>query len=214
MRSLLTIPALLLLIVFSGCSTSNKSTGVWVNKEKIQGKSYNSVFIVVMSADMDARNTLETDLAAAATAKGYKAIKSVDVMPPSLSNPSVPEKEEIVSKEKASGCNAVFVASLLKKEEDIRYVPGAASYSPLPYYTWSGNYHGYYRHWYPTLYSSGYYEQNKTYFMQGNLYDVASEEIMWSVQSEIFNPSSIKKFSSSYTKKLVKQLEKEGLLKR
>ena len=50
--------------------------------------------------------------------------------------------------------------------------------------------------------------------MQGNLYDVASEEIMWSVQSEIFDPSSAKKFSSAYTKTLINQLGKENLLKK
>ena len=56
--------------------------------------------------------------------------------------------------------------------------------------------------------------KEKTYFMQGNLYDAASEEIMWSVQSKIFNPSSVKKFSKSYTASLVKQLEQEKLLKK
>ena len=135
-------------------------------------------------------------------------------MPPSLTNPSLPEREEIVSKVKSSNCDAVVVASLLKKEEDIRYVPGTTSYSPLPYYTWSGNYYGYYRHWYPTVYQPGYYEKNKTYFMQANLYDVATEEMMWSVQSEVFNPASIKKFSKSYTSTLVKQLEKANLLRK
>ena len=110
-------------IFLSGCSSSNKSTGVWVNKEKIQGKSFSSVFIVVMTADAEARNLMETDLAAAATAKGYKAVKSIDVMPGSITDPAVPEKTEIVTRVKASNCDAVFVASLLKKEEDVRMYP-------------------------------------------------------------------------------------------
>jgi len=50
--------------------------------------------------------------------------------------------------------------------------------------------------------------------MQSNLYDAASQEIMWSVQSEIFNPSSLDKFSRSYTQTLIKQLQDDGLAKK
>jgi len=203
------------IVIASGCSPAAKSsTGVWVNTEKIKGKTFNSIFIVVMTADISARSTIENDLAAAATARGFKAVKSIDVMPPSLSNPAAPVKEELVSKVKASGCNAVFVSSVLKKDEDVKYTPGTVAYSPMPYYTWSGNYFGYYNHYYPTVSTPGYYSKDKTYFMQSNLYDVASEEIMWSVQSEIFNPSSIQEFSKSYTSTMLKQLQKEGLLKK
>ena len=199
-------------IVFSSCSSGKESTGVWVNKEKSAGKTFNSLFIVVMTANVEARRILETDLADVAKAKGYKSVKSIDVMSPSLSGPEMPSKEDIVNKVKESGCNAVFIASLLKKEEDLRYIPGTTAYSVRPYYSWSGNYYGYYSHWYPSVSTLAYYTTEKNYFMQSNLYDVVSEEIMWSVQSEVFNPSSLKRFSKIYTSGLVKQLEKEGLL--
>ena len=49
-----------------------------------------------MSADIEARSKVENDLAAAATAKGYKYIKSIDVMAPAFKDPQTPSKEEIV----------------------------------------------------------------------------------------------------------------------
>ncbi|MEY2916314.1 MAG: hypothetical protein RIS73_28, partial [Bacteroidota bacterium] len=49
---------------------------------------------------------------------------------------------------------------------------------------------------------------------ESNLYDAQSEEIMWSAQSEVFDPTSLPKFSKSYTTTLMKQLEKENLLKK
>lgn len=200
--------------LLAGCSTGKESTGVWVNQEKIQGKSFSKIFIVVMTADVEARSKLEGDLAAVALSKGYGAVKSLDVMPPSLQQAGVPSKEEIVAKVNATGCDAVFVASLLRKEEDVRYTPGTTAYSMLPYYSWGGRYYGYYSHWYPTVHTPGYYTKEKSYFMQSNLYDAATEEIMWSVQSEVFNPSSLKKFSKTYTSSLIRQLEKENLLKK
>lgn len=205
--------ALILSILFIACA-SPKSTGVWVNTEKIQGKKFSKIFIVVMSADIEARSKIETDLASEAISRGYSAVKSIDVMPPNLKDPATPGKDEIAEKVKASGSDAVFVASLLKEEEEVRYNPGTTSYTIMPYYRWHGNFWGYYNHWVPSIYQPGYYSKDKSYFMQSNLYDVATEEIMWSVQSEIFNPSSLTRFSKSYTNSLIKQLEKEGLLKK
>jgi hypothetical protein len=37
---------------------------------------------------------------------------------------------------------------------------------------------------------------------------------MWSVQSKVLDPASIKKFSESYMSSLVKQMEKANLLKK
>lgn len=202
------------LFVISCSSSKQANTGVWVNKEKIQGKSFDSVFIVVMTANIESRVRLENDLAAAAKKRGLVAVKSMDIIPPSLSNPAAPTKEEIVSKVKSTGCDAVFIASMLKQEEEVRYVPGSTSYTIMPTYTWSGNYYGYYNHYYIDNSTPSSYDQKKNYFIQSNLYDVASEEIMWSVQSEVFNPSSLDKFSKSYTSSLIKQLEDEGLLKK
>lgn len=187
---------------------------MWINKEKAEGKSFSKIFILVMTADIEARSVVESDLAAVAVSKGYTTVKSVEVMPPLLSNPQVPTKEELVSKVKGSGCDGVLIASLLKQDEDLRYVPGSTSYSIRPDYSWHWNYYGYYNHYYPSVSNPAYYSNDKTYFMMSNLYDVASEEIMWSVQSEIFNPSSLKRFSKTYTNTLIEQLETAGLLKK
>jgi len=197
--------------ILAACSSSKKSTGVWVNKEKAQGKSYHKLFLIVMTADVEARSVIETDLAAAITSKGYQVVKSIDVLPPVLSDPKMPTKDEVVNKVKETGCDAVFIASLLKKEEDVRYEPGTTAYSIRPYYSY---YSGYYSNWYPTVSTKEYYVKDKTYFMQSNLYDAASEEIMLSVQSEIFDPSSLKLFSGNYTYTLFKQLQKENLIKK
>ena len=214
MKSIYLFSAISTLFILTACSATKKTTATWVNTEKIQGKSFHSIFIVVLTADIEARAKLENDLAAAAAAKGYKAVKSIDLMPPTISAPATPGKDEIANKVKASGCDAVFTASLLKKEEDVRYTPGTTAYSVRPYYSYYGSYYGFYSHYYPTVSTASYYTKEKTYFMQSNLYDAATEEIMWAVQSEIFNPSSLAAFSKKYTADLVKQLEKENLLKK
>lgn len=204
--------AVSLLIV--ACKSTKEPTGVWVNTEKAKGKSFTKVMIVMVTADVQARSVIESDLAAAASERKYNVVKSIEVAPPDIKDPKPPSKDEIVKKVKETGCDAVFVASLLKKEEDVRYKPGGTAYSMLPNYSWSGSLTGYYSYWYPTVSTPSYYSHEQTYFVQSNLYDAASEEIMWSAQSKIFNPSSLKKFSKDYTATLLKQLEKEKLLKK
>lgn len=209
--------------IFAACSPAKKSTGVWVNKEKLQGKTFNNFFIIVMTADIQAKVQLEKDLEAVVVSRGHKAVKSIDVMPQSLDTPRMPTKAEIVSKVKASGCNAVFIASLLSKDEAVRFTAESTSYNvTAPYYAYSiyptyaytGNYAGYYDNAYQTVYRPSYFTQEKTYFIQSNLFDVATEEIMWSAQSEVFDPTSLPRFSKTYIATLMQQLEKEKLLKK
>jgi hypothetical protein len=201
-------------VLLAACSSTKESTGVWVNKEKIQGKSYSNLFIIVMTADIEARVRLENDLAALANSRGLKAVKSYEVLPADLKDPKPPAVDDLIAKIKASDCDAVFVASLLDKNDDIRYTSGGTHYTMRTDYSWSGTFFGYYSHYYSTLSAPGYYSNDKTYFMQSNLFDKASQELMFSVQSEIFNPSSLASGSRTYTSTLMKQLGKAKVLKK
>jgi hypothetical protein len=198
------------MIVFSACTATKEPTGVWVNKEKAQGKSFSKIFIVVMSADIEARAKLENDLATQVTAKGFTAVKSIDVMPPVLSDPKKPTKEEIVKTVKESGCDGVLAAALLKQEEAVNYNATTTKGTLTTYYTYTN----YYSNTYSSVHTPAYFSQEKNYYMQTNFYDAASEELMFSVQSTIFNPSSLARFSQSYTNTLVSQLQKEKILKK
>ena len=206
--------SLFIILQVIGCSTAKDTTGVWVNKEKAEGKSFNKIFLLVVTADPEARTQLENDLEAAAKAKGYVVVKSVDVMPVSVKDPKAPTKEEVVSAVNQAGADAALIASLLKKEEAVTYTPSTEVYSAKPYSTWTGNSAGYYSYYQPTVYHEGYFNKDGTYVMQSNLYEAATQEIMWSVQSSVFNPSSLKKFSKDFTATLIKQLEKAKLLKK
>ena len=204
----------LLVIIVAACSSSKQTAGVWVNKEKIQGKSYSNFFVIVMTADIEARVKLENDIAATIISRGHKAIKSYEVLPADLKDPKPPAVEDLIAKIKASDCDAVFLTSLLDKNEDVGFTEGGTQYTMRTDYSWAGTFFGYYSHYYSTLTTSGYYSTDKTYVMQSNLFDKASQEKMFSVQSEIFNPSSLPSLSRTYVSTLMKQLSKAKLLKK
>jgi len=62
------------------------------------------------------------------------------------------------------------------------------------------------------MYDPGYYTTDKNYYLEANLYDAATEELVWSSQSETTNPSSIETFSRSFSTTVINQLIKDGLL--
>jgi hypothetical protein len=45
--------------------------------------------------------------------------------------------------------------------------------------------------------------------MEADLFDVASEKLIWSAQSEAYDPSSISKFSRDYTAVIVDRINKD-----
>jgi hypothetical protein len=198
------------IVLAFGCSSQKEPTGVWVNGDKVKEKSFTKVFIVAVTPDIEVRTKLENALATAIAAKGYQVVKSVDSIPFSLSDPKIPTKEQVIEKVRSSGSDAVFLTALVKKDASVGYTPGQTAYAPMPYMNYYG---GYYSYLTPTVSTSGYYSYEKNYVVQTNLYDAASEEIMWSAQSAVLNPSSIEEFSKKYMSTLVGQLKKAKVLK-
>jgi len=204
----------LLLAIFSlfGCSSSKKgSSTVWVNPDNPKDKTYSSIFITAITADPEARMIVENDLAAVATARGLRAVKSVDVINIDIHNPRVVTKEEVIEKVTQGNCDAVFTVALLKKDEALDYKEGGSVYSASNYYSWNN---GYYSNMQKTVQVKDYYSHDKTYYMLTNFYDAASKELAWSAQSTIFKPVTLKDFSNDYCKMLIDQLQKAKVIKK
>jgi hypothetical protein len=216
MKGLYQLLIVAIAIIYASCSSTKPEQfdDVWINKDSVSGKSYHDLFIIVLTSDIDVKTKVETILANKAQAKGYKTVKSSDVMPYNIKDPKIPTREEIVSTVRTSGCDGVLISSLFKKEEAVNYTPGSTAYATGPEYAFVGNYVGYYTHYYPTVSTSSYYSHDKSYFVQTNLYDVVTEQLMWSVKSKIFNPSSLDDFTNTYLSDLIRQLEKSKLLKK
>ncbi|HEX6191426.1 MAG TPA: hypothetical protein VFZ42_03640 [Chitinophagaceae bacterium] len=215
MKKITFVSAIMVVIfLIVSCTASKGTAGVWVNEEKAKGKSFSKIFVIVMTADVEARLNVETEIVNAAVSRGIQAVKSIDLLPMDIHNPKMPTKDEVVSKLKENACDAIFIASVLQKDEKVGYTQGGTAYAKAPYYVQGGDFYGYFSDWHPTVSMPSYYTHDKTYYMLSNLYDVASAEIMFSIKSEVFNPSSLASFSRSYVKTLFSKLEEAKLLKK
>jgi len=202
----------MLAISLTSCSPGIRNIATWANKEKIAAIKpvQHTVFFAVLTQNIEAKFTLENDLARAAEARGIHAIKSLDVYGSILTKENMPSKEAILQKIRDLGCDGIFTSALIDQASETRYIPSSTTvYAPYPVYGYFGSYYGYSS----MYYTPGYYSTSKSYFLQSNLYDAKTEELLISMQSKAVDPSGIEKASKEYTAALLDELKKQGFLK-
>lgn len=203
---------LFLLLTLGACSPTVKVTGSWKTPTPPEGKKFKKLFILAITSNGELRSTLEHDLGEAATKRGYQILKSEDAFPPADTGNVVVKKEDILNKAREMGCDGILSFAVLSQSEQSRYVPGMYAYNPVAYGFYD-MFAGYYTYMAPVVYSPGYYATDKYYFLESNFFEIETGKLMWSVQSESLNPTSIKKFSKSYTSTLLDQLKLEHIVK-
>jgi len=200
---------LLLVTLLSGCA-SQKITTSWINPEAKSKGPYESIFVMVMAQSNAASFDIEDRMAETFASRGRKSVVSSSVFPAQLSAAESLTRDQMAEAIKRTGCDAVFIIAVLDVLSVETYNPGTAYY-PMNYGMY-GSYYGYYSHYYPQVYSPGYYSTDKTYYIETNFYDVASDQLLFSIQSEAYNPSSLDSWFNEYSYQLIKELKSEGLI--
>ena len=130
--------------MLSGCSTSTRITGSWVEPSaKAKISAGRTVFLACLTRNIEVRTKLENELAAQAALRNIKTVESTDYFSPDFYR-KLPAEKELITKIKTSGADAILTISLIKKESENRYIPGARMYAPFPYYGWYGGFYRYY----------------------------------------------------------------------
>lgn len=199
----------LVFLALSSCSSGVRITGSW-SSNKIPGSGYNSVFVTALTQNVLARRTVEMHLEDMIQAQGISVFGSFEIMPTGF-KANEADKEEILSKIKKLGSEAILTVTLLDQTNETRYIPGTTTYSPMGF-GYYGRFWSYYNLYNPYMYDAGYYTTDKNYYLEANVYDAGTEEIVWSSQSESTNPSSLDQFSKTFAASIVKRLIKDGII--
>lgn len=207
MTKLHVIAGIFLLLV-SSCSPSVRIIGSWSSPQNTNN-SYTSVFVTALTKNVLARQTVEMHLEEMIQSQGISATGSFEVIPPGF-NAQEADKEEILRKIREMGSEAILTVTLLDQTNETRYVPGT-NYAPIGL-GFHGRFWSYYGAYNPYMYDPGYYTTDKSYYLEANLYDTQTEEMIWSSQSETTNPASLEQFSKAFASAVVKQLIKDGFI--
>lgn len=216
--TLLPLLVFILSFIINSCGPSIKTTGVWVNREKLPAEPVKSVFIIAFTDNMEVRSRLENDLAEAAEKKGLKAYKSMVVIGPVDIKQIAPVKDVFMKKLQDLNCETIFTVALVDAVSETKYVSGATMYTPYTYGSYGGyggygaygpygGFGGYYGYAVSTMSTPGYYKTDNKYFLEAKMFDLKTEELLFSIQTKADNPGAIQQSSKEYTQTIMDEIK-------
>lgn len=211
MRKLNYVLIALLAITVVSCGSTTSITASYKPAE-LPNTNYKKVFIAALTDNTYAQQLTEESMAKLVAKKGATSIQSIDALPHNFRK--VAEKKDIdmvVKRIGEANCDAIMTIALIDAKAETRYVQGSVAYYPMtmPYY---GGFGSYYAYGYDSFYSPGYYTEDKIYYLEANIYDVKTEKLVWSAQSETYNPSSFEDFLKGYTTALSEKMKSDGIM--
>ncbi len=198
---------ILTLILFGGCGDTSV-TGVW-KKSDFVGQPFQSILVVGLTKDESNKNIWEDIMADQLKQNDVNATTSMKCFP----GDNDITKSEILNYVKDKGMDAVLVTRLVDTKQEKGYYPPTGSFYGGYY---GGPRHGYYNNfgtYYDTVYTPGYTTTYTTVILETNLYDAASQELVWSMSSDTFDPTSTNRLAQSVSKKVVQSLQKDNLIR-
>lgn len=191
--------------VFSSClliaCAGTKLTDSWMD-ETLRVSNVSNVLVIGLTfeGNEEVRRSFENSFVRHLKAAGIEAISSMDTIP-SPSDMKL-KKEEILKTVDKFNNDAVIITHLIGKDVKDTYTPSGPIYSRSDYphyYGWAFN-------------NRGYSRSSETVRLATNLFDVKTENLIWSGQSKTMNPDSNRQLFDDVIKAVVKELQKNNLI--
>lgn len=185
-------------ILVTACATASKPVGEW-RSESFSGQ-VNNILIIAVTARSTRRRVFEDRFVAGLKAVSVDAVPSYTLLESSLEL----TRDIVVRAIEGQNMGAVLVTRLVGiKDKEVYKLPAG--------YDDDRGYIGYYNHaWKET--NTGYYSQYKIFTLETNLYDTASEQLIWSMQSEAMDASQPREIIEAQIKLAIDTLAKQGLI--
>jgi hypothetical protein len=195
--------------VLTVASAASKLVMSW-KSPTYSGEVFHRILVVGMSENPTVRMDFEDALAEKLTRDGLEAVPGNAI----LLRPDSPDVDENYLKAQIRDhkIDAVLVARLMKVEKKTTYVPGSSYVVPYPYYN---SFYRYYGSVYRQVYTPDYLRTDTKVRVETNLYSATppDEELVWVGYSDTFNPKNADKTIKDLVKLIIKELEKEGILR-
>jgi len=196
---------LVVLLAVTACATVTKVPVAWKDSG-YEGGTFERVLIIGVSKDPAVRRTFEDEFATAITMQGTLATPSYNVLP----DTGYASKEAIDQVLQQYQFDGLIVSRLLTVDQDTTYVPPRPYVVPRAYY----DYYGFYNAAWGVTYEPGYTVRHTTVKLETNLYDANPKHLVWSGQSNTFDPASERDVINSATRAIVERLAAEELIGR
>ena len=206
-RTVFTTPLLAVSVALLVSSCANtKISQSWVEPDN--KRSYNDLLIIGVGESQQNRRAYESHFVEELRANGTEAEASYKLIPSSEEL----NRQTVDKAIKGMEIDGVIVTHLTAVDEETIYRP-SMDYMPMYGGGYYGGLYSYYPHVNTYVSRPGYYSTHETYTLETNLYDVESEELVWSARSRTFSPESVSEVINDLTKLLIKDLKEKDLIK-
>jgi len=189
---------------------STKISSSWKAENHVN-KPYHNVMVwsILPETDSMLRRQIETHLVNDLVNKGYHAISSLEVYKEKAYKKLTPQ--QIVNEFKSSAVDAVLSVVLLNKEKEEKYYPGGFFNQPVNDY---GNLDRYYSNVYERILTPGYYARTTNYYWESNLFEIKTDELVYSVQTKSFDPYTTDLLAHENGLLIIKDMVKKKIIKK
>jgi hypothetical protein len=225
--SMLSVLAVLMLSILLTACAGTKTTDSWTN-QSYKGQIKN-IYIIGLAKDELNRMAFEDTFESLFVRQGVKAVSSYkDLLPLSQKQ----DREDIIQRMTALNCDSIMLTRLVGKRRSgfmtggkETYVYSPRPYSgdptprriPIPTYYNPGSlnvYSGWSNYYtYGTMNSVGTSKTDFIYLtVESVLYDLQTEEMIWSAQMETYLEGNMEKMVKAYADEVIRNLKKSGLI--
>ncbi|MDB4575789.1 hypothetical protein N9112_02395 [bacterium] len=198
---------MLITAIFLTACANTKISQSWV--EPGNKRSYDDILIIGIAQSEQNRRAYESHFVESLRAVGTEAEASYKLI---KSNEQI-DRDTVKKAIAGMDITAVLVTHMVAVDEETIYRP-TMDYMPMYGGGYYGGLYSYYPHVNSYVSRPGYYTTHETYTLETNLYDVESEELVWSARSRTFSPESVQEVIVDLTKLLIDDLQEKNLLKK
>jgi hypothetical protein len=197
MKTGATIMSLVLLISCGSMTSISKS---WKDPSvSISMTDLHKMLVVAFLRNEQSRKLVEDRLVARLKGKGVPSYSYIGDLKD--------KGEEIRQKLVRDSFGGVIVMRLLDVDKQVNYIQGGAVYPS--YY---GNFATYYASSWNGFYQPGYYEQNKVYTVETNVYSVGLDKLVWSGVTTTPDPTKLDKTIDEIADVVAKEMRRQKFI--
>lgn len=202
------IYTLLLALLLAGCVTS-RITYSWKKPGSIS-KHYEKIMVLglIGNSDRSLQAQMEDHMVGDLRKLGYNAVSSLEEFGSKAFDGM--NEQAAIAKLKNKKIAAVVTIVLLNKHRERTYVPERVYF---PRIHENGRFWDY-RMGIARVYEPGYFVVSTRYFWESNLYEMDNQGLVFSVQTESFNPDNSQSLAHEYGQIIIKQMLDMQVLER
>lgn len=192
------IPAVAVLAMLAGsCGTSTQMAEVWRDPAFKSPAPVTKVMIIGIGESDRRIMSFEDQMGRKFAARKLAVVAGASVIPRDTIS-----RDALVKMIRDTGSQLAITTRLVGMDQEQQYIPGSTYYTPVGGYAFTP----YYYSSYAVVSDPGYVVNYKVYKLETNVYDVASEKLVWSGLSKITDPANMADATNSLGNRLISEL--------